>query len=220
MVSRNSTLWLTRAQPLPLTLEQKVGFNPQWLVRSLGSGCWRFGAKIDFPTQADALAPARLLICQIGLTTVPGSQGSCDWSDFGHRRRFRASWPVDMQITSAFTSSLSSLSQLASHLLYPLWQRIHTRLLLIPACRARGPVLPPWPAACPACQASSSLSRATGARLLSGWCWVRGGWEEPEIRWGVFMFKHRFLEQMQRSWVLRKRESQVCVTEFFLSTNA
>lgn len=114
MVSRNSTLWLTRAQPLPLTLEQKVGFNPQWLVRSLGSGCWRFGAKIAFPTQADALAPARL-ICQIGLTTVPGSQGSCDWSDFGHRRRFRASWPVDTQITSAFTSSLSSLSQLASH---------------------------------------------------------------------------------------------------------
>ena len=33
------------------------------------------------------------------------------------------------------------------------------------------------------------------------------------------MFKHRFLEQMQRSSVLRKRESQVCVTEFFLSTN-
>lgn len=120
MVSRNSTLWLTRAQPLPLTLEQKVGFNPQWLVRSLGSGCWRFGAKIAFPTQADALAPARLLICQMGLTTVPGSQGSCDWSDFGHRRQFRASWPVDTQITSAFTSSLSSLFQLASHLLYPL----------------------------------------------------------------------------------------------------
>ena len=34
--------------PLPLTVEQKVGFNPQWLVRSLGSGCWRFGVRSCF----------------------------------------------------------------------------------------------------------------------------------------------------------------------------
>ena len=34
--------------PLPLTAEQKVGFNPQWLVRSLGSGCCRFGVQSCF----------------------------------------------------------------------------------------------------------------------------------------------------------------------------
>ena len=90
-----------------------------------GFGAWAldagFGAKTAFSTQADGLAPAPFLTCQIGLMTVPGSQCSCDRSDFGHRRQFRASCLVDTQITSAFTSSLSSLFQLASHPLYPLY---------------------------------------------------------------------------------------------------